>query len=145
MLQAERKTGEVIPLPSNFYKEAQQQSAHIEVHEAGAQHKANFKKLLETLKERRLQKLLIYLAYNKQLPTLMPEEEWQIYNKIKNIINSNEDASQKLKKLRIAADLPELMMPNGSKTGPYKQNQTIETGNDYETQFLINNKLAEPI
>ncbi|MDE1864024.1 MAG: hypothetical protein KGH77_01170 [Candidatus Micrarchaeota archaeon] len=85
------------------------------------------------------------MAYNKQLPTLMPEEEWQIYNKIKNIINSNEDASQKLKKLRIAADLPELMMPNGSKTGPYKQNQTIETGNDYETQFLINNKLAEPI
>ena len=145
MLQAERKTGEVIPLPANFYKEAQRQSIQIEAHEAGAQHKANFKKLLETLRERRLQKLLIYLAYNKQLPGQMPEEEGQIYNKIKGIISSNSDASEKLKKLRITTDLPELVMPNGSKTGPYKQNQSLETGDDYETEFLLNNKLAEPI
>ncbi|MGI0141072.1 MAG: hypothetical protein ACREBF_00250 [Candidatus Micrarchaeales archaeon] len=145
MLQAERKTGEVIPLPRDFYKNAVQKLSKLEQAQEDIQHSGNFRKLLATVKERRTQKLLIYLAYNKQLPSQVPEEEEELYKSIKHLLEEKTNHAEQLRKIKISTDVPELVMPNGQKAGPYKQHQVIESADNYETDFLLNNKLAEQI
>lgn len=144
MVQAERKTGEVIPLPKEFYRSAELRLQIIEKSQDMA-HVNNFKKLLASIKERRIQKLLIYLAYNKLLPMQVPEEEEELYRKVKLLLESKQDGTARIKRVRVTTEMPELMMPNGAKSGPYKQNQVLEITNDYETEFLLNNKLGEQI
>jgi hypothetical protein len=95
------------------------------------------------LKERRVQKLLIYLAYNKQLPSQIPEEEEMLYSRIRVLLDGTGGTEDKIKRVRILSELPELMMPNGGKVGPFKQNQVIEIANANEVEFLLNNKLGE--
>jgi DNA replication initiation complex subunit (GINS family) len=143
ILQSEKKTGELLPLPKEFYKYAEQYLKGLEPSsEDKPQMITNFRKLLLSIKEKRTQKLLIYIAYNKQLPTQIPEEEEDLYKKIKNILEGT-DHSQKLKKLKINVDMPEIIMPNGNKIGPFKQNQIVESAAQDEVEFLINNKLCE--
>ncbi|MDE1846553.1 MAG: DNA replication complex GINS family protein [Candidatus Micrarchaeota archaeon] len=145
MLQAEKKTGEIIPLPANFYKKAGAEADSLEKSSPDPQHPTNFRKLLSSIKERRTQKLLIYLAYNKQLPGQMPDEEEQLFKSIRSLINGGLGEIARTKKVRISADIPELIMPNGGKTGPYKQNQVVEFAEDYEADFLLSNKLGEKV
>lgn len=144
MVQSERKTGEVISLPKDFYSSANKALKTIESGE-DVSHANNFKKLLASIKERRIQKLLIYLAYNKLLPATMPQEEEELYQKVRFLLESKQDATPRLKKVKITTEMPELMMPNGSKSGPYKENQILEMTNEDEMEFLLNNKLAEQI
>lgn len=144
MVQAERKTGEVIQLPKDFYRIAEIKLQAIEKSQ-DMQHVNNFKKLLASIKERRIQKLLIYLAYNKLLPIQVPEEEEELYRKVKLLLENKQDAMARIRRVRITTEMPELMMPNGSKSGPYKQNQVLELTGDYEIEFLLNNKLGEQI
>ncbi|MDE1827587.1 MAG: hypothetical protein KGH65_00280 [Candidatus Micrarchaeota archaeon] len=145
MIQAEKKTGEVIPLPRDFYRNAIQKLSKLEQIQEDQQHSGNFKKLLSQVRERRVQKLLIYLAYNKQLPSLVPEEEEELYRGIKALLDKKEAGVTKVRKIRIIAETPELVMPNGGKSGPYKEHQVIETTDNYEAEFLLNNKLGEQI
>ncbi|MDE1869741.1 MAG: hypothetical protein KGH71_02015 [Candidatus Micrarchaeota archaeon] len=144
MSQSEKKTGEVLPLPKDFYKVAESKLKFLES-DSDQQHFGNFKKLLTSVKERRIQKLLIYLAYNKLLPSQVPEEEEELYSKVKLLLNSNEPPSQKLRRIRITTEMPQLVMPNGLKSGPYKQNQLLEMSDNYEAEFLLNNKLGEQV
>src|SRR5437660_698882 len=146
MLQAEQKTGEILPLPKTFYKSIQKQlDSFPESSDKEGQHNKNFRKLLTNIKEKRLQKLLIYLAYNKQLPSQIPDEEEEIYLKIKKTLEKGIEHTQRLKKIKIATEMPELVMPNGNKIGPYKHNQVVELEDANEADFLLNNKLGEPI
>ena len=145
MLQQERKTGEVLPLPKTFYKDAERESQNLEKQSADSQHPGNFRKLLATIKERRTQKLLIYLAYNKQLPNQMPDEEEQLYKSIRLLLDGNSNFEQKLRKVKMLEEIPELQMPNGKLAGPYKQNQIIELADNYEVEYLLSNKLGEQI
>lgn len=144
MSLSEKKTGEVLPLPKEFYKVAESKLKSLESG-GDPQHLGNFKKLLASVKERRIQKLLIYLAYNKVLPSQVPEEEEELYSKVKLLLNSNEPPSQKLRRIRVTTEMPQLMMPNGIKSGPYKQNQLLELSDNYEAEFLLNNKLGEQV
>ncbi|MDE1855682.1 MAG: hypothetical protein KGH49_00365 [Candidatus Micrarchaeota archaeon] len=144
MLQSERKTGEVLPLPKDFYKEASQQLGSLEG-SPDKQHSANFRKLLASVKERRIQKLLIYLAYNKQLPNQVPDEEEELYKNIRLLLESKASNVQQLRRVKISADMPELTMPNGSRVGPYKKSQVLEVADNYAADFLVNNKLAEQV
>lgn len=134
----------MIPLAKNFYKKAQEYAITVSA-EQNPQVAQNYKKLLASIKERRSQKLLIYLAYNKQLPTQMPDEEEALYNKIKVLLNEKEDQIEKARKVKIETEMPELFMPNGGKIGPFKQNQIVELSNESEVAFLLNNKLGEEI
>ncbi len=140
-LQNEKRTGEIVSLPKDFYKKAEEYLK--EGLQGDDQRAANFKKLLTSLKERRVQKLLIYLAYNKQLPSQIPEEEEVLYNRIRSLLDGTGSSEEKIKRVRILSELPELMMPNGGKVGPFKQNQVIEVANANEVEFLLNNKLGE--
>lgn len=142
-LQNEKKTGELVALPKDFYKKVEHY-IKIDLQNGEDPKTANFKKLLANLRERRTQKLLIYLAYNKQLPTQIPEEEEELYNRIRKLLE-NTGNPEKIRKIKILSELPELMMPSGEKLGPYKQNQIIDITKTNEVEFLLNNKLGEII
>ncbi|MGC8662290.1 MAG: hypothetical protein ACP5RT_00690 [Candidatus Micrarchaeia archaeon] len=145
-LQQEKKTGELLSLPVDFYKLAElfeKKSTENNIVESD-RYIENFKKLLRQLKERRLQKVLIYLAYNKQLPKPVPKEEEDIYNRIKTIINQD-NTNQEPKKIKINEDLPEVIAPSGNKIGPFSKGQVIEMEEYSIIDFILQNKIGEII
>ncbi|MGC9099061.1 MAG: hypothetical protein ACP5HW_00740 [Candidatus Micrarchaeia archaeon] len=145
-LQKEKKTGELLPLPTNFYDIVESTLAKLEAssNEENKQFVENFKKLLSQLKERRLQKVLIYLAYNKQLPQPTPKKEEEIYNKIKSIIGMDITARAS-KKIKINMDLPEVITPSGKKIGPFSKGQIVEIDESSTIDFILQNKIGEII
>ena len=149
IFQEEKKKGDIQPLAKDFYMEALEYIKKIEQSEDGSADTSkkleNFKKLVMGLKERRKQKLLIYLAYNRSIPEKIPFEEEQLYIKLKNAINEQTSNETKLLKLKINSDIPEIITPNGNRLGPFNQNQIIEVNNRIDLEFLINNKVGEII
>ncbi len=149
IFQEEKKKGELQTLPKDFYVKSSEYVAELErsanISDESAKKLGNFNKLVSGLKERRKQKLLIYLAYNKPLPEKIPFEEEQLYIKLKNTMNDQGPNEQKLSKLKINSDIPEIITPNGSRLGPFNQNQIIEVDNSVDIEFLVNNNVGEII
>ncbi len=149
VFQEEKKKGDIQPLAKDFYIDALEYIKKLEQGGNGSVETIkkieNFKKLLVGLKERRRQKLLIYLAYNKSLPEKIPFDDEQLYIKLKNTLNEQNSGEIKLLKLKINSDIPQIITPNGSKLGPFNQNQIIEVNNHVDLEFLINNKVGEII
>jgi DNA replication initiation complex subunit (GINS family) len=146
-LQEEKKTGDLQPLPKDFYKVSTEYFNKMKVDsdsESATKQRMNFEILLTKLKERRKQKLLIYLAYQKKLPSKTPLEEEEIFFKIKNIID-NEPERIKISRIKINEDIPEIISPKGEKIGPLNKNQIIELTDKNEVEFLIKNKIGEII
>jgi hypothetical protein len=139
-LSLEKKTGELLPLDPNIYKE---QGNNIkEENENSATSAENKNKILNMLRARRLQKILTYIAYGRPLPHQIPEEEERLYIHIKKIIE-DESTSTKSTKIRITADTPEIITTEGRKLGPFDKNTVIEIENQQDLEFLIKNKIGE--
>ncbi len=137
-LTEERKSGELVPLPSGFYASTANTTG-LKTEDV-ERIRSNKDKLLNTLKTIRLQKILIYLAYNRQLPNQMPEEEEKLYKKLKATIEEEKGIAQET--VTILADLPEVISPDGSKLGPYRKGETIATTPN-ELAFILKNKIGE--
>ncbi|MGC9010788.1 MAG: hypothetical protein ACP5JN_01415 [Candidatus Micrarchaeia archaeon] len=143
-IQSEKKTGELLPLPIDFYenanltKEKMESSANFE----NKQYVENFKKLLNQLIEKRIQKVLIYLAYNKQLPYPVPKQEEEIYKKVKAII-AGEANIYSATKIKINLDVPEIITPKGKKIGPFSKGQIVEVEDNSDVEFILQNKIGE--
>ncbi|MGC8538362.1 MAG: hypothetical protein ACP5MK_00640 [Candidatus Micrarchaeia archaeon] len=144
LTQQERKVGEILPLPKTFYSETTEYVKKLE--SAGNKtEKENYEKMLYNLKEKRFQKILIYLAYGKSIPSQVPDEERFLYEKVKQLIDEAKNSGPKTVRIKINADLPELTTTTGNKIGPFKQNQIIEVINSSDAEFILNNKLGESI
>ncbi len=143
ILQEEKKSGELQQLPKDFYKTtAKYIQRHPYENTAARKQEENFGLLMTKLKERRKQKILIYLAYKKQLPPRSPDEDIELYSKLKKDLEE-ESEQPRLYKVKISEDTPELVSPGGNKVGPYNKNQIIETANKPEAEFIVENKLGE--
>ncbi len=149
LFQEERKKGDLKQLPREFYKSTQEYINKLEKTTENRDEEdkkiSNFKKIISGLKERRRQKILIYLAYNRSLPEKIPFEEEQLYIKLKNTLNENGANEPKFLKLKINSNMPEIITPKGNKMGPFNQNQIVEVSNDTDLEFLIKNKVGELI
>ncbi len=99
--------------------------------------------MLLNLKERRKQKLLTYIAYGKILPVVIPEEEEALYEEIRAVLDKS--AEPGVSKMRVVSSIPEVLTAEGRKIGPYKQGEIIEIGNSRDVEFMIKNKIAEPV
>ena len=104
----------------------------------------NIFKITNSLKERRTQKMLVYLAYNKELPKPLPSEEEDLYIQIKNILNRS-SGEPKPSKVKIAKTIPQIVAPSGSKLGPYEQNEIVYIYDRSDAKFMVENKLGEII
>lgn len=146
-LQREKSTGELIALQQDFYQMAErfirtlEDKAHTNDEKEVVE---NSKAMLAALVERRKQKVLLYIAYNKQLPAAIPTEEESLYNEITNVINQNMQ-QPKPAKFRILADIPEVLTKQGKRIGPYKQGEVIELFDSSDAEFVAENKIGEAV
>ncbi|MCL5008645.1 MAG: hypothetical protein M1156_02010 [Candidatus Marsarchaeota archaeon] len=136
-LSEERRTGELLVLPSNFYATIQENINSGSTEEI----KDNYNKLLNNLKTKRIQKLLIYLAYGRQPPKPIPLEEEALFVDIKRLLEKKEPMQGV--HIRISADVPEIITSNGNKLGPYKKNEIITVQDDADIQFILKNNIGE--
>jgi hypothetical protein len=131
----EKKTGELLPLPIDFYSRYGNNT--------NDESRENKNKTISALKAKRMQKILVYLAYGRPLPQQVPEEEKHIYQEIKKLISQK--TKEDTKKLKILIKIPEIITPEGQKIGPYEKNQIIETSNNSNVEYILKNKIGEII
>lgn len=140
-LNEEKKTGELLPLNKDLYKKVEAEEKEDPPGDS-ARHRENKKKLLNMLKARRTQKILTYIAYGRNLPHPVPEEEERLYIRIKKIIEE-ESGSPKTTKIRVVVDTPEIITAEGKKLGPFGKNTVVEVEDQQDLEFLIKNKIGE--
>ncbi|MDE1824425.1 MAG: hypothetical protein KGH69_02305 [Candidatus Micrarchaeota archaeon] len=139
-MKNEKKTGEIIPLEADFYLGIAGLASSV----PDDQERNNLNKTIEAIKERRVQKILVYIAYGKQVPAPLPTEEEDLYNQIKRILKKD-SAPTNQTTVRISADIPEIITTKGSKIGPFKQNEIVKMGDTEDVKFIIDNKIGEII
>ena len=146
-LNEEREKGALTSLPKEFYSEARAFVDSMNDDASGANQKqtANARRMLHELKEKRKQKILIYLAYDKPLPQPMPDEEEALYNEIRRILNRTGEASEKTARIKILSDVPEILTSEGRKIGPYQQGAVVEMPRGADADFVLKNKIGELI
>ncbi|MGA3020448.1 MAG: hypothetical protein ABSD68_00665 [Candidatus Micrarchaeales archaeon] len=145
-LQNEKATGELLALQKDFYLSLNTLITELEntVTEEKKRQVENIKKMFFALKERRKQKVLMYLAYNKRMPQPIPDEEEDLYNEINKVLNKGA-SSIKISRLKIISSIPEVLTANGRKIGPFKQGEVVEVSNSNDAEFILNNKIGEAI
>ncbi|MEM3839084.1 MAG: hypothetical protein QXF01_00690, partial [Candidatus Micrarchaeaceae archaeon] len=114
-LSEEKKTGELLPLPKDFYRQAEEV---ISKHAEGSTHAEiqNKQTALNSLRAKRIQKILVYIAYGKPMPNPLPEEEEDLYRQILSVINK-EAATPKTTKIKILINIPEVITTQGNTIG----------------------------
>ncbi len=140
-LAEEKKTGELLPLPKNFYVMFEESIGKVqkEGSQAELQNKVT---ALNTLKSKRTQKILVYVAYGKPIPNPLPYEEEELYTQILRIINKEQPIS-KPAKIKILINIPEVITTNGNKIGPYKEGEIVQVELPADAEFIINNRIGE--
>ncbi|MDE1874127.1 MAG: hypothetical protein KGI04_03345 [Candidatus Micrarchaeota archaeon] len=144
-LQQEKATGELQPLPHDFYANATALVATLSKQDQGeekARRVENVVKMLMSLKEKRKQKLLLYIAYSRPLPATIPNEEEALFNELHKTLNAGAPET-KLSKLKIISDVPEVLTSQGRKVGPYKHGEIVELSDSGDVEFIIKNKIGE--
>ncbi len=146
-LQKEKSTGELMPLQQDFYAEVERFLSALEAKMRDVESRntaENARNVFAALRERRKQKLLLYIAYGKQLPTSLPIEEEGLYNEIINVLNQTAQRP-KPTRLRILADVPEVLTKTGKKIGPYKRGEVVELFDSSDAEFVAENKIGEVV
>ncbi len=142
------------PIPKTFYKDAVDFMANLKQTATSKQvTKESTSKILNELFEKRKQKILIYVAYKKQLPQPASMLENEFYSKVLEIANANRietielAAKTNIIELKSLRDIPEIVLPSGAKVGPLTKNQAIELKDPIEKdiEFLVSNTICERI
>lgn len=146
--QKEKQTNQLLLIPRTFYedtilfiKNAQQNKGQDQITIE------NTTRLVNDFFEKRKQKILIYVAYNKQLPQPISNNETEFYNKVLQAVKlekldfaSSKSTNYMLKSIK---DLPEIILPSGNKIGPLQKDQMIEAKNEQDRNYLIDNTICE--
>jgi hypothetical protein len=147
--QKEKNTTELQSLPQNFYTGMNTVIKKIDTEGLGNNPKTreNALKLLNEIIERRKQKILIYIAYKKQPPQSNIIEEADFYNSIVSVTKKNAFLSDGVatKKFKVIGDLPEIVLPSGSKVGPLSKDQIIELNNREDIEYVTSNNVCEAV
>ena len=105
--------------------------------------KRNITNTFNFLKEKRMQKILIYLAYEKTVIDEATSEEAEIYGRMKSLIKN--DKIQQSTKIKINIDIPEIITSKGSKLGPYNKDEVVEINENDDVKFIIENNIGNKI
>ena len=153
--QKEKYSNELQAIPKTFYDEIKKDLESLKSKnpndEEATTVRNNIIKITNELHERRKQKIIIYVAYNKQLPSPIPKSELDFYIKLINVTKENKaDILEKNTPdggitLRAMVEIPEVFLPSGSKIGPVQKGSVIETEDTGDAKFLIDNTLCEQV
>ena len=144
--QKEKQTNQLLLLSKTFYEdveefmtfEAKTQTPESLLHN-------NASKLLNEFFDKRKQKILIYVAYNKQLPQPISSVELEFYNKILQTVKSEKfpiQGRQHTNLLKSTKDIPEIILPSGKKFGPLKKDQEIGAIDEQDKVYLLENSIC---
>ena len=152
ILQKERSSNSLQLVPKNFYsevfdfikaaKEKNQKSEETDIQIT------NVERLIFEIFEKRKQKIVLYVAYKKPIPSPVVDVELDLYNKLMDIYTNTKIIGQKEAKtqqnmLRVIIEkLPEVFLPSGLKIGPLEKGQVIEVADKADSAFLIDNSLC---
>jgi hypothetical protein len=142
--QREKQTNQLLPTGKNFYDEilAYNNSSAVE------QQRANIQKITAELFEKRKQKIILYVAYRRNPPS-MSNSETEFYTKMVELSNMHvlsivSQSSKKSKLMRSLKDIPEIVLPSGSKIGPIKKDEIIDGSiSETDAEYLIRNTICE--
>ncbi len=144
VLQSESKNRILNPLPINFYKEAE--SLKTETSNNPENTNSNITTMINKIKEIRTHKLLLYIAYKKQIQQPIPIEEQETYEKIVSYIYEHQKLQQSDKsQLNAIQAIPEIYLPSGNKIGPLSKGEKITIKEKNDAEFLINSLICEYI
>ena len=141
LLKNENRTGEITSLPRNFYKNIEEKEKTFP---KDSDELKSMSKIFNLLKEKRRQKILVYLAYNKEIPRPLPSEEEDLYTQIRIILNKSQGET-KPQKIKFWKSIPEIITSTGNKMGPYEQDEIVLLYDLSDIKFIIDNKLGEII
>ncbi len=141
LLNEEKKSGELHTLPRDFYSSIEKELQNNAFTQTEQQ---NTRTTLDALKQKRRQKLLIYLAYDKTLPTPVPEEENRVYKEVLALLGAG-TPTLKTAKIKIAIKIPEVITTTGNTIGPYQEGEIITVNDPSDAEFIINNKIGKKI
>jgi DNA replication initiation complex subunit (GINS family) len=148
--QKEKQTNQLLPISRGFYTDALVFIKNLSsADEIATSTRTNTINILNSIFEKRRQKILVYIAYGKALPQAVSDLEQDFYNKVQDMLKVNKLDSINIKTadktpLRSLKDIPEVILPSGSKAGPFKKNQIIELGNyESDIESLLSNAICE--
>lgn len=145
LFQKEKQTNQLLQLNKTFYSDI---TDFLQKATLTEPQKTNLEKILIGLFEKRKQKIFLYLAYNKPLPTQLDNSEMDFYNDLLALTGKFKiDPNQKIKSnkmLRSLTDIPEIILPSGRKLGPLKKNEILDIQDSTaDMTYLINNAICE--
>lgn len=151
--QKEKGTNELQQVYKTFYSDIAEyiKKLETETNDESEATKSNTKRLVNSIYERRKQKIMVYVAYGKTLPQSVAKEETDFYNAIIKLFNENVVDSKVMKEansqkvLRAACDIPEIFLPSGGKLGPVGKSELINISSEEDKEYLITNKLCEAV
>lgn len=146
--QKERQSNELQLVPKSFYDDFKE---FINSHGTGTEdekgQKENAARLLTGIFEKRRQKILIYVAYARQLPSPATQQDTEFYEQAIKLLKSNApDYSKEVQKtqtLRSAQSIPQIILPSGRKIGPLDGGQLISMDNKEDAAFLVNSGICK--
>jgi DNA replication initiation complex subunit (GINS family) len=152
VMQKEKQTNELQLIPKNFYTDVISLIKSLDrkdLTEEEQSTKKNTERLLYELAERRKQKILIYVAFHKQMPQPAIQEEADLYGKMvelarqSTISGSQSSASKQQPSLKSTQSIPEILLPSGRKVGPFEKGDIVEVSSEEDVNFLISNTICE--
>ena len=147
--QKEKQTNQLLLLSKTFYADVSEFITNKQNTNIDPSIRENASKLLTEFFERRKQKILIYVAYNRQLPQPVSTNELEFYNKVLQAFKSERlDPAKNITikpALRSLKDIPEIILPSGNKFGPVKKDQIVETTTEQDKIYLLDNTICEQV
>jgi DNA replication initiation complex subunit (GINS family) len=147
--QKEKQTNQLLLIPRTFYQDTSEFLKLVKVKKDNEPSIENTTRLINDFFEKRKQKILIYIAYNKQLPQPISSNEIEFYNKVLQIVKSerldHSNQNSNTNTLKSIKDIPEIILPSGNKIGPLKKDQTVKTENEQDNIYLTENMICEKI
>ncbi|MGD0728518.1 MAG: hypothetical protein ABR981_00370 [Candidatus Micrarchaeaceae archaeon] len=147
--QKEKQTNQLLLIPKTFYEDIFKFVNNVQTNTNFNQTtKDNTIMLVNDFFEKRKQKILIYIAYNKQLPQPISNNELEFYNKLLQIVKEEKldfavQTKTNTNSLKSTKDIPEIILPSGNKIGPLAKNQIIEIENQQDKSYLLENTICE--
>jgi len=149
--QKEKQTNQLLLVPKTFYEDSFEFITNLKTtkdHDPTVVENAT--RLLNDFFDKRKQKILIYIAYNRQLPQPISNNELEFYNKTLQIVKSEKlDLIVQQKNITLTLksikDIPEIILPSGNKIGPLKKDQIVDATNEQDRKYLMENTICEQI
>jgi len=146
--QKEKQTNQLLLIPKTFYDDTIIFIKNTKEDKNKDQSTVdNTIRLINDFFEKRKQKILIYVAYGKQLPQPISNNETEFYNKVLQAVKSEKldfvSTRPNNYTLKSVKDIPEIILPSGNKIGPLQKDQIVETKNEQDRNYLLDSTICE--